>query len=62
VRNSWGAAAHDGGFFKLPTSAWNGSAWTLGIESGCGWATVKGWELASDLGFSADGTKPDESE
>ena len=58
VRNSWGRAVHDEGFFKIVTSAYlggKGNDWNLGIESGCSWATVKGWELASKLGFNATG-------
>ena len=53
-------AVHDEGFFKIVTSAYKdgqGDDWNLGLERGCAWATIKGWELASKLGFTANGTR-----
>ena len=57
VRNSWGEAWGEEGFFRIVTSAafaGQGNDYNLAIESGCGWAVPAGWKKASELGFGDD--------
>lgn len=54
VRNSWGRAWGEDGFFRIPTSSYNngtGNEWNLGIELGCAWAVPGKWVRAKELGF-----------
>ena len=54
VRNSWGRAWGEDGFFRIPTSSFNngtGGEWNLGIELGCAWAVPGKWVRARELGF-----------
>ena len=54
VRNSWGRAWGEDGFFRIPTSSYNngtGNEWNLGIELGCAWAVPGKWVRARELGF-----------
>lgn len=50
VRNSWGRAWGDNGFFYIVTSAYrngSGNDWNLAIERSCGWAVPGEWVKAS---------------
>jgi len=54
VRNSWGRAWGEDGFFRIPTSSFNngtGGEWNLGIELECAWAVPGKWVRARELGF-----------
>lgn len=54
VRNSWGAAYADDGFFNIVTSAFRGGRgadYNLALERGIAWAVPGDWVDAADVGF-----------
>ena len=56
VRNSWGRAWADDGFFRIVRSDWRGGAgvdYNLGLELGCAWAVPGEWTDARKLGFGS---------
>jgi Papain family cysteine protease len=61
VRNSWGAAYADDGYFNIVTSAFRGgrgAAYNLAMERGVAWAVPGEWVEAKDVGFVQEALVP----
>lgn len=61
IRNSWGAAYADDGFFRIVTSAFRGgrgARYNLAMETGVAWAVPGDWVEAEDLGFVQEALVP----